>query len=154
MSGGWGKQRWWTTRSRRFEVMVSRRLEKIDRLVQVAVSEVLPKLSDPRISGLVTVTRVQTSPDLRTSMVYLSVMGVEPTQEALTLRAIQHAHGFIQGHLADRMATKVCPSLRFQLDASFKERMRTMEILEDISAQQHTAEEETDDEEASEETDE
>lgn len=134
---------------------MSRRLEKIDRLVQVAVSEVLPKLSDPRISGLVTVTRVQTSPDLRTSTVYLSVMGVEPTQEALTFRAIQHAHGFIQGHLADRMATKVCPSLRFQLDESFKERMRTMEILEDLSAKQEdTAQTGVDDEAAGEETDE
>jgi ribosome-binding factor A len=116
--------------------MSSRRIEKIDRVIRAAVSEIIrDRLSDPRIRGLVTVTRVETAPDLKSTAVFVSVMGVPPVQERLTLAAIEHAHPFIQAQLADVLTTKTCPTLHFHRDDTFKEQMRTLEILEKLSAQ-------------------
>ena len=101
--------------------MPAHRREKIARTIQAVVSEaIVYHLSDPRIKGLVTVTRVEPSPDLRWAKVYLSVLGEDETQRLLSWRGIQHAHSFVQSYLADRLSMKHCPSLRFYLDDSLR----------------------------------
>ncbi len=101
--------------------MASRRIEKISHVIRNTVSTVIQRdLSDPRIEGLVSVTRVEVTPDMRNAQVYLSVLGVPENKQELSLRAVQHAHGFIQGKLGDALQTKVCPALRFHLDNSLK----------------------------------
>jgi len=83
----------------------------------------------------VTVTRVEVAPDLRSARVYLSILGVNEKQQALTLQAIQHARGAIQGYLADRLATKTCPTLRIFMDDSFKKNMKIMELLSQAASE-------------------
>ncbi len=121
--------------------MSARRLEKLAKIIQTTVSEVIQNhLSDPRITGLISVTRVQVSPDLRLARVYLSLAGTDAKQENLTLQAVKHARGFIQTRLADTLTTRTCPRLDFQLDESIKKGFAITHILDQIAAE-HTARE-------------
>ena len=72
--------------------MTARRQEKVARVIKESVSTtLLTRLSDPRIQGLVTVTEVDVSPDMKQAVVHLSVLGVNPAAQQLTLTAIRHA---------------------------------------------------------------
>jgi ribosome-binding factor A len=116
--------------------MATRRLEKVSRAIRSAVSEAIQShLSDPRIQGIVSVTRVEPSADLRNARVYLSMVGVDEKQQELSLKGIQHAHGYIQSYLAGQLTMKVCPTLHFALDASFKKGIAITQILEELAAE-------------------
>ena len=78
---------------------------------------------------------LQTAADLSCARVYISILGSEPKQQQLTLQAIQHAAGFIQGRLAQVLTTRTCPSLSFFLDDSFKKGMEVSRLLEEIKSQ-------------------
>ena len=114
--------------------MSSRRLEKISKLIRTAVSEVIQQdMSDPRIRGLVSVTRVEAAADLRSAKVYLSILGVTEKEQELTLKGIRHAGGFIQGQLARSLATRTCPTLQFYLDDSLKKGFEITHLLDQIA---------------------
>ncbi len=107
------------------------------RRVNEAVREVLSThitedLSDPRI-GFVTVTGVDTSPDLRHARVYLSVLGDEEAREA-TLEGLTAARGVLQATLGRELRMKRTPTLEWVYDESIETGMRINELLEDESA--------------------
>jgi ribosome-binding factor A len=104
------------------------------RRVNEAVREVLSTriaegFSDPRI-GFVTLTGVETSPDLRHARVYVSVLGDE-AERAATLSGLASAHGLLQGALARELRMKRTPTLQFVFDESVDRGMRITELLDD-----------------------
>ena len=104
------------------------------RRVNEAVREVLSAriaegLNDPRI-GFVTLTSVETSPDLRHARVYVSVLGDE-SERADTLAALDSAHGLLQQAIARELRMKRTPTLRFVFDESIERGMRISELLDD-----------------------
>lgn len=114
--------------------MPSRRLEKVARVIQSTVSRVIQHdISDPRVQGLISVTRVEASTDLKNANVYLSILGIDDTAQRLCMAGINHAGGYIRSQLAREMPMKNCPALTFHLDVNLKERLKTMEILEHLS---------------------
>jgi ribosome-binding factor A len=103
------------------------------RRVNEAVREVLSAritqgLKDPRI-GFVTVTAVETSPDLRHARVYVSVLGDDP-QRQTTLEGLASSHGVLQAQLARELRMKRTPTLEFVYDSSVDHSMRITELLE------------------------
>jgi len=83
------------------------------------VSEVLQrKVSDPRIRGLVSVTRVEVSPDLRQASIYVSV--VPAAYERRTIAGLEHARGHIHKLVRQSIVIKTVPNLAFKLDDSLK----------------------------------
>src|SRR5439155_706150 len=76
---------------------MSDRMRRVNVAVRQVLSEAVGELKDPRI-GFVTVTGVETSPDLRHARVYVSVLGSEQEQEQ-SLAALEAAHGVLQGRL-------------------------------------------------------
>ena len=103
------------------------------RRVNEAVREVLSArisqgLKDPRI-GFVTVTAVETSPDLRHARVFVSVLGDQPEREA-TLEGLASSHGVLQAQLASELRMKRTPTLEFAYDASVDHSMRISELLD------------------------
>jgi ribosome-binding factor A len=105
------------------------------RRVNEAVKEVLSArlaegLKDPRI-GFVTVTAVDTSPDLRHARVYVSVLGGEDEREQ-TLAGLASSHGYLQGHIAHELRMKHTPTLEFLYDESVDRGMRISKLLEDV----------------------
>ena len=102
------------------------------RRVNEAVREVLSSqlaegLKDPRI-GFVTVTAVDTSPDLRHARVYVSVLGDEGEREA-TLAGLAAAHGVLQGGIARELRMKRTPTLQFVYDDTTDRAMHIEELL-------------------------
>ena len=113
--------------------MVARRLERVSRLIRSTVSEIIQhELSDPRVSGMISVTRVESSPDLRTAKVYLTISGVSDEKAELSLRGIRHASGFVRTRLASRLAMKSCPALKIYLDKQTKIGIETVDIIDGL----------------------
>lgn len=128
--------------------MATRRQEKVARVVKESVSDAIAHhLNDPRIEGIVSVTRVDMSPDLRSAEVYLSIFGKDEASQNKTFAAISHAKKCIQSLLAHRMQSKFCPVLRFCLDEKFKKTLETMNLIDEAvrELEQLDAEEEPDD---------
>lgn len=88
---------------------------------------ILTDIKDPRVRN-VTVTYVEVSADLRQAKVHVSVMGNE-TQQQLSLRGLQHAAGYLQSRLSDRIDTRYTPRLQFLLDPGVKHSIEVAEIL-------------------------
>jgi ribosome-binding factor A len=104
------------------------------RRVNEAVREVLSAriaagLNDPRI-GFVTLTSVETSPDLRHARVYVSVLGDE-AERAETMAALGSAHGLLQKAIGQELRMKRTPTLQFVFDESIDRGMRISELLDD-----------------------
>ncbi len=108
--------------------MSSRRTAKISQAVLESVSStILFELKDPRVKN-VTVLRAEVSADLRHAKIYVSVMGDERTQ-ALSLRGLNSAKGFLQSKVADRLQTRYTPVLQFVLDQGVKRSIETSQLL-------------------------
>ena len=106
------------------------RMRRVNEAVREVVSaRIAEGLRDPRI-GFVTVTAVETSPDLRQARVYVSVLGSEEERSA-TLAGLESAHGVIQQALASELRMKRTPTLQFVFDESIDRGMRITELLDD-----------------------
>ena len=104
------------------------------RRVNEAVREVVSAriaggLRDPRI-GFVTVTSVDTTPDLRQARVYVSVLG-NPEEREASMAGLQSAHGVLQQAVARELHLKHTPTLQFVFDESIDRGMRISELLDD-----------------------
>jgi ribosome-binding factor A len=104
------------------------------RRVNEAVKEVLSThiagdLRDPRV-GFVTVTSVETSPDLRRARVYVSVLGDEE-ERARSLEGLEASHGYLQSQVAGELRLKRTPTLEFEYDPTTDRAMRLEQILHD-----------------------
>ena len=117
--------------------MATRRQEKVARVVKEAVSDAVSHhLSDPRIEGFVSVTRVEMVADLRNADVYVSIFGKDQASQNKTFAAITHAKSRIQSMLADRMHSKFCPVLHFYMDEKFKKTLEILKLIDQASSNQ------------------
>jgi ribosome-binding factor A len=99
--------------------------ESLREIVGDAIST---ELQDPRI-GFVTVTAVETSPDLRTARVYVSVLGKREERDA-TLEGLRSAHGVLQSAIARQMRIKRTPTLSFHYDETVERAARVSKLLD------------------------
>jgi ribosome-binding factor A len=97
-------------------------------LREVLSARIAEGLKDPRI-GFVTVTAVETSPDLRHARVFVSVLG-NRQERGESLAGLQRAHGVLQAEVARVMHMKRTPELKFVYDETVEKGMRINEILE------------------------
>ena len=106
-----------------------RRQARLNSLIEQIVSELLQRqIKDPRVHGLVTVTRVEVSPDLSHAKIYVSVMGTEEERRD-TMRALEHASGFVRTRLGEELTIRHVPELQFVLDRSIEEGDQVLAIL-------------------------
>lgn len=111
--------------------MTSRRVLKVAEAIREVVSwAILTELRDPRVQN-VTVTHVEVSADLQVAKVNISVMGDEK-KEALTLHGLESAVGFLQRKVADRLATRYVPKLKFYIDKGVKHSLEISRILDEV----------------------
>lgn len=109
--------------------MTSGRMRRVNEAVRAVLSDALARsLKDPRI-GFVTITAVNTSPDLRHARVYVSVLGSEEEREA-SLEGLRSAHGYLQGRVARELRIKHTPTLSFEYDETIDRGMRISELLD------------------------
>jgi ribosome-binding factor A len=123
---------------------VTRRQEKVIRVIKETVSDIISnRLSDPRIEGIISVTKVDVSPDLRNADVYLSIMAAKDAARRKTFAAISHAAKHIQTLLGKKMTSKFCPRLHFKEDKHFKETLKTLAMVSQAAKEYENKQEDT-----------
>jgi len=113
--------------------MQGKRLDRVNQLIREEISLLLQReLKDPRL-GFVTVTQVETSPDLRIAKVFVSVLGNEG-QWTSSLAALASARGFIRNWLRRHLDLRQTPDLDFRADRSMEHAARIQELLRQLGA--------------------
>ena len=109
--------------------MTSGRMRRVDEAMREVLSDAITSgVKDPRV-GFVTVTAVETAPDLRQARVYVSVLGDEPVRRR-SLDGLRSAHGYLQRRVADELSLKHTPTLAFVYDDTTDRGQRIAELLE------------------------
>ena len=107
-----------------------RRVDRINGLLRQEISQVLARqIKDPRLNGLITITEVQTSGDLRNALVLISVMGDDEAKRS-ALEGIQSAATFLRRELRERVTLRYTPFLRFALDDSIEHANRVLQMMD------------------------
>jgi len=113
--------------------MSTRRMARVNDLIRKEISElILREVRDPRLSGLLSVTRVETSPDLRYAKVFVSLMGSDEEKRQAE-DGLAAASGFLRRGLGERVILRYIPQLTFRLDDSIEEGSRMLELIKQVA---------------------
>ena len=109
--------------------MTGDRMRRVDEAVREVLSDAITtQLKDPRV-GFVTVTAVETAPDLRRARVYVSVLGNASVRKR-SLQGLESAHGVLQRVVARELRLKHTPTLEFRYDDTSERGMRIAELID------------------------
>jgi ribosome-binding factor A len=113
--------------------MQGKRLERVNQLIKEEISMLVQRqLKDPRL-GFITVTEVDTSPDLKHAKVYVSVLGPEE-QWAASFKALESARGFIWSWLRRHLDLRATPELLFRPDRSMEHAAHIQSLLASLKS--------------------
>jgi ribosome-binding factor A len=112
---------------------VTQRTDRIDQLLRQEIGDILARdIQDPRI-GFVTITDVETAPDLSTARVWVSVIG-QPEEREQTLKALQRAMPFVRHELGGRVRLRRIPELHLRADDTAERGTRVLQLLAELEA--------------------
>ena len=115
---------------------MSRRTERVSGVLREEISRLLIEdLQDPRIGRLVTISRVEPTPDLQHAQVRVTVLG-DATKATDALAALDAASGYLRRKLGQRLKMKKTPELKFSLDESIQEGDRVLDLLNSLQSQE------------------
>lgn len=121
--------------------MPSNHINRINEDIRLCMDKLLREVKDPRIhQGLLSVTAVEASGDLKYSKIYLSVLGLE--DEKSFKQGLKSASGWLRRELGQRLRLRNTPELTFFLDHSIEEGAHINSLLAALDIQ---PEEETED---------
>ena len=106
-------------------------MRRVNEALREVLSEGIGTLKDPRI-GFVTVTGVDTSPDLCQATVYVSVLGSEKKRDA-TIAGLQSSHGVLQSRVNRELRLKRTPQLTFQYDPTVERGVRLSRLIDELN---------------------
>jgi ribosome-binding factor A len=110
--------------------MAGNRIGRINEELQRELSALFRTLKDPRVQeGMATITRVDTTSDLRYARVYVSVL--QKPLEKDVLRGLKSAAGYLRRELGARMSLRYTPELQFIADDSIEYGAHILELLRD-----------------------
>jgi ribosome-binding factor A len=110
----------------------SRRPDRVAEAIREAVAMFLAEgVKDPRVTGLVTVTGVDVTRDLRHARVHVSIMGTEAEKKE-TMEGLQSVASYLRAKLGRTLRLRVTPELDFRYDASIAHAARIDSLLEQI----------------------
>ncbi|MCL1996075.1 MAG: 30S ribosome-binding factor RbfA [Defluviitaleaceae bacterium] len=110
---------------------MNRRITRINDEIKEQTALMIRELKDPRLAGIITVTRTDTTSDLKYCKIYVSIMGTEEDKKN-SLTALKKAAGFIKRQLAININLRQTPEITFLLDDSLEYSMRIQEILDKL----------------------
>ena len=114
--------------------MQGKRLDRVNQLIREEISTLLQReLKDPRL-GFVTVTEVETSKDLRTAKIFVSVLG-DDAQWKASMAALESAKGFVRNWLRQHLDLRVTPELDFRADRSMEHAAKIQALLRQVGGE-------------------
>jgi ribosome-binding factor A len=118
---------------------MTQRTERVDELLRQEISAILSReVADPRV-GFVTVTQVETAPDLRHAKVWVSVIGERAERDA-TIAALDRVMVFVRRELGTRLRIRRIPELHVRLDDTAERGTRVLHLLQELEEGRVTAE--------------
>jgi ribosome-binding factor A len=123
--------------------MASNRLGRINEEMQRELSSLIRTLKDPRVQGLISITAVQTTGDLRYAKVFVSVLDKSTTRDVM--KGLKSASGYLRREIGSRLQLRYTPELIFEEDNSIDTGARIFDILSKLDIQE-------DDDDAADET--
>ena len=110
----------------------SNRMNKIDEELKKEISSIISlELKNPHLTGLISVSKVKTTPDLRFARVYVTMINEKSKKENLTI--LKQSSGYIRSAIAKKINLRYTPELIFEFDESLEYGSRIDEILKDIT---------------------
>ena len=110
--------------------MASNRIGRINEEIQRELSALIHAVKDPRVSGMISVTAVETTPDLRYAKAYISVLDKENGERVL--KGLRSASGWLRRELGSALKLRYTPELVFQLDDSIDKGAHILELLRSV----------------------
>ena len=111
---------------------MSRRTEMLGSTIQKELALVIMReLSDPRLVGMPSITRVKVSPDLSIADVYVTIMGTQGQQNA-ALNALKHSAGMMRTKLTKVLSLRQAPYLKFHIDEQLKKEIAVLDLLRKV----------------------
>ena len=108
-------------------------MQRVNDLIREEISELLGReVRDPRLAGIISVTEVVTSPDLRHAKVYFSILGTEEEKRQAE-DGLAAASGFIRKGLGERLSIRYTPELSFEIDESIERGSRLLQLIKDVT---------------------
>ena len=115
--------------------MASNRIPRINDAIQKELSALLRTVKDPRVSeGMLTITHVDTTSDLRYSRIYISAL--DRTDEKDLMRGLKSSSGYLRHELGQKLQLRYTPELVFTLDDSLKYGAHMFDLLEKLERQE------------------
>lgn len=112
---------------------MSHRIERVNTLIRRELSELIQyELRDPRIDEFITVTEVDTSPDLKYAKIYISSMSGQREEQKI-LGVLNSAAGFLRTALANKIRIRYTPELHFVWDNSIEHGDRILRLIDEVS---------------------
>jgi ribosome-binding factor A len=110
---------------------VSQRTDRVDELLRQEIGAIITRdIADPRV-GFATITKVETTPDLRHARVWVSVIG-QPAERAATVAALGRAMPFVRHELGRSLRIKRIPDLHVELDDTAERGTRVLRLLDEL----------------------
>ena len=110
--------------------MASNRIGRINEEIQRELAALIRTVKDPRVHGLVSVTAVDTTPDLRYAKIYVSVLDKSDVKEVV--KGLKSAGGYLRRELGSALKLRYTPELVFQLDDSIDKGAHILELLRSV----------------------
>lgn len=108
------------------------RLNRIDEELKKELSQIISyELKNPEATGMISVTKVKITPDLRYAKVYVSILNSKSDEK--TMEALKKSAGFIRSQIAKRVNLRITPELVFEKDDSMEYGMKIDSILKDLN---------------------
>lgn len=124
--------------------MASNRIGRINEEIQRELSDLLRELKDPRVhKTMLSITRVETTPDLRYAKIFISLLDKEYTRE--TLAGLNSSAGYLRRELGRSLRLRYTPELQWQADDSITHGAHILEILSKLDIPEDTDDEAADD---------
>ena len=124
--------------------MASNRIGRINEEIQRELSDLLRELKDPRVhKTMLSITRVETTPDLRYAKIYVSLLDKEYTKE--TLAGLKSSAGYLRRELGRSLQLRYTPELQWQPDDSITHGAHILEILSKLDSPEDSEDEAADD---------
>lgn len=116
--------------------MANVRMSRINSEMQKALAEIIAnRMRNPDFDGLIiSVTKVETAPDLKNARIYISVLSSLETKR-LVVAELNRSKGYVRRELMHMIRLKTMPELEFKLDNSIEEGQKIMDIIEKLSGE-------------------
>ena len=110
--------------------MSATRMGRINEEIQRAMAELIRSVKDPRVRGLISVTAVETTPDLKYAKIYISALDQSDVDQVI--KGLKSASGYLRRELGHTLSLRSTPELTFLQDDSMVKGAHILQVMEDL----------------------